>query len=285
MENLSNNNYFLIGLPTSGKSTFIAALWHLIESEEIDKSLKITSLPKDSEYLSNLRRAWLACNHLERTKVNSTYKISLNVIWENGTAELNFPDVSGEMYNLQFEQRKIDLEYYNQINNSNGIILFLNPSEIFEPISIFEGNLLLPSDTTQPEEDKPVEWTHKFAPTQVILVDLLQIIRANSKKKLKLAIILSAWDVVINSADLTLRTKSPDDWLKDKCPLLYQYLIKNDSFQPIRIFGISAQGGNYTSDLERLKEQNIPSERIIVRSNGITSSDLSLPIKWLLENE
>ena len=47
--------YTIIGMPSSGKTTFLAALWHLITSGELDPSLTLERLEGDYYYL-NLSR-------------------------------------------------------------------------------------------------------------------------------------------------------------------------------------------------------------------------------------
>lgn len=286
IDNGVKNNCVLIGLPKSGKSTFIAALWHIVESEEIDNSLKIVSLPEDREYLSNLRKSWLCCTPIERTLVDFKHKITLNIFDKNDKiTEFIFPDVSGEMYNNQFEHRKIDTEYFNLIKSADGIILFINPYELKEPISITEGNSLLPEESVPSVENIAKPWEYKDAPTQVVLVDLLQMIKSNINKQIRLAVILSAWDILLNSYDQDLRKISPHEWIEKKCPLLHQFLITNNTSFKFKFFGVSAQGGSYASDIPKLQGHANPSDRIVVLFDGEKSNDLSIPIKWLLNDE
>jgi hypothetical protein len=72
-------------------------------------------------------------------------------------------------------------------------------------------------------------------------------------------------------------------------PLLDQFL--KHGLNPVwetRIYGVSAQGGDYDddkttlADAERLRDIDVPSERISVFYAGDKSNDLTDPLQWLL---
>lgn len=273
------NSCILIGLPHSGKSTFIAALWHIIENNELDCSLTITGLPEDREYLNDLRDSWLSCKVIERNKGEYKHHILLNVKDKNSQkiTEFIFPDVSGEMYENQFEYRKYDYEFLEMIDNSDGIILFINPQDLREPILISDINVHFENESS--ETETPKNWNHKLAPTQVVLVDLLQMIAYNTSRSMKLAVIISAWDLVNGN-----NTIKPSKWIAKSLPLLFQFLNANDTIFTTNYYGISAQGGDYSNDISKLLLIS-PLERILVQTESDKSKDISLPIKWLLDNE
>lgn len=280
MKEIGKTNCILMGLPHSGKSTFIGALWHIVESGELDDSLKISTLPKDREYLNELRDSWLSCRDIERTKSEHKHQISLNIMSKTPSKEIEFvfPDVAGEMYENQFESRKLDLFFFKLIESTKGIILFINPQDIREPILISEIDQCLGEELLANESNSSKSWNHDDTPTQVVLVDLLQMIIFNTKQKIKIAVVISAWDLV------TEKNKEPVKWIESNLPLLSQFLRSNDSKIEFGTWGISAQGGKYSVD--KINLLNIaPSQRVIVQTTNGTSCDITLPIKWLLEDE
>lgn len=284
MNNMKTNNesnYVLIGLPHSGKSTFIAALWHIVESKELEGTLTIKGLPDDRTYLNKLRDTWLSFKDFERTKVEYKHHITLTVTNQSDDyiSKLKFPDVSGEMYKIQFENRKLDLEYVNMIQTAKGIILFINPDHIIVPQLISSIDACIGNETNSNNTDIIKNWEYKFAPTQVVLVDLLQMIVQIITNPIKVAVVVSAWDVIKNTCDT-----NPLKWIEDNLPLLFQYLNSNESLLKYFYFGISAQGGNYSEQITELQSKS-PSERIIVQTENETSNDITLPIKWLLNDE
>ena len=65
--NRQDNKQFMIGLPGAGKTTFLAALWHVIESSEIEGQLVLAKLVDgDNTYLNNIRDSWADAKALER---------------------------------------------------------------------------------------------------------------------------------------------------------------------------------------------------------------------------
>lgn len=249
----TENNYVLIGLPHSGKSTFIAALWHIFESEDLEDSLIIKGLPEDSEYLNKLRDTWLSYKDFERTKVENKHHITLTVTRQSDDviSELRFPDVSGEMYMIQFENRKLDFEYLKMIQTASGIILFINPDDVIEPQLISNVNTCIGNPESSKNVDEVKNWEFNDAPTQVILIDLLQMILENIVKPIKVAVVVSAWDVIIN-----VQNSNPSNWVESSLPLLFQFLKANDSQLKHTFFGISAQGGNYSEQTSEFQTKS-----------------------------
>src|SRR6185369_7165301 len=116
-ENSNSTSCLTIGLPKSGKTTFIAALWHVVDSKELEDSLQIKSLPEDRTYLHDIRSKWIACKDLERTTLDGAKDISLDITDVATGKEFifHFPDLSGEMFELNFESRKLDNAYANKL--------------------------------------------------------------------------------------------------------------------------------------------------------------------------
>ena len=90
----------IIGMPSSGKSTFIAALRHLLVAEEVETALKLTGLSDDESHVNALETEWLACRELERTKPASEGWVEFRVCNRTTGAEavLSVPDLRGETF-------------------------------------------------------------------------------------------------------------------------------------------------------------------------------------------
>ncbi len=281
-----NNEFIFIGLPQSGKSTFIAALWHVVESGEIGDSITITTLPNDRYYLNELRNTWLKCEPIERTKTDSIHEILLNVVdnSRNEKFSFSFPDVSGEMYAIQFESRQISAEFAQKLNSINGILVFINPDNIKKPILISDAAPLMEGmNEGEVYDDTYRPWNHKSdTPTQVVLVDLLQILGNYVTSKLKIVVIVSAWDVVFQSVDEEYKKLTPIEWIERELPLFFQFLKTNENIFDCTFFGVSAQGADYEVDKSKLVQFDKPSKRIIVRHNDEETNDITQPIKWLI---
>lgn len=55
-----------MGLPGAGKTTFLAALWHTINSNSFAASLKLDKID-NGQYLAQLSQKWVDAEPLDRT--------------------------------------------------------------------------------------------------------------------------------------------------------------------------------------------------------------------------
>ena len=125
----------------------------------------------------------------------------------------------------------------------------------------------------------------KQAPSQVKLVEVLQFIAEQCirQQPIPVAIIVSAWDIVEEMPKI-LGDEKPSEYFAKRVPLLYQYLTANPEHFTTQVFGVSAQGGDLEQHRERLQKVEKQSCRIRVRQGDKVTSDITLPIKWLMEN-
>jgi len=115
-------------------------------------------------------------------------------------------------------------------------------------------------------------------PEEAQVVEFLQCInrRPLLARRRRIAVIVSAWDVVENGG------QSPDQWFYDNRPMLSQYLKFNSDLWDLRIYGVSAQGGNLPRDKVALQEIIKPTHRIKIEGHHARPHDLSAPIGWLM---
>jgi hypothetical protein len=264
----------IIGMPGSGKTTFLAALWHLITSAELDPALLLDRLEGDAHYLNTIVEVWQRCERLPRTSraEQNAIVLYLKDIETGGPITLNFTDLSGETFHTQFATRFCTSKYLAGLNGEGGILLFVNADRPLQAVTIMDAKDLLGDG---PAEEQGVEWSPDFVSEQAQLVDLLQCLKREpfTDRTRRLAVIVSAWDVVTNYA-------SPEAWLQREMPLLAQFLNTNlDSFVT-QLYGVSAQGGNVESEKTELLGQ-IPSKRIRCVTPTSDSPDITLPLRWL----
>ena len=148
--------HFIMGLPDAGKTTFLAALWHVVESKEIDTALVLDSFHGDQGYLHAIRAAWADCNEIERTKVAHEQYVSMRLREHDNTAvtELVIPDLSGESFRGQWRDRQMDSKYADLLTQSSGGLLFVHPKRVHTETLIPEVNQMLARMT---KGDKKVE--------------------------------------------------------------------------------------------------------------------------------
>ena len=72
--------------------------------------------------------------------------------------------------------------------------------------------------------------------------------------------------------------------LKKELPLLAQYIECKFDYENVKVFGVSAQGGDLTNidSKKHLLHKDCPSKRVMVRQGDNKSSDLTLILSWLL---
>ena len=185
----------------------------------------------------------------------------------------------GERFNGQFEFRQWEDDFESVIDDSSGLLLFVDPRDVMnKPRLLFHENQYYRMfGDEKPKSDKPLtEWTEKLAPSQVKLVDFLQMLDYHKQKSIRrIAILVSCWDVVKNETN-------PENWAKIHVPLLYQYLKANDKLFEVKFFGISSQGGSYELDKSKLQQME-PLDRIKVTDGLSNSNNILSPILWLTD--
>jgi len=278
---MSQRRILLCGLPASGKTTFIAALWYLLSNDEISTALSLGALPEKRDYLNKLSRKWSRVIQVDRTPTDDYQEISMLLNSETSRVTLNVPDMSGETWRSLWSMRSCSEHAAQWAQNSSGIMLFLHSDKIIPTIDIESNNAMIKAMGDQPEDGAFVPWSPDSTPTQVVLVDLLQSLTlpplGNNTRRL--VVIISAWDKAKDAG------QTPAEYLCYQLPLLHQFLQSSGCFSKIKVYGISAQGGDFESkeDLQKLKNEDTPSKRIQVVDGSDTTHDLTLPIQWLMK--
>jgi double-GTPase-like protein len=273
----------MLGLRGSGKTTYLAALWHYLESAELQGGLSVPQLQPDRDYLNKLRNSWLALWAVGRTSSRAPSEISL-CLQDRATErniEISLPDISGELFRLQWANRKAPSAYIEHAKGCTGAFLFIHPKEIKRTHTIRP-----PVDSGERigEEDlrriAPAEhWSSEQSGTQVQLVDILQLLLRlrESDQPVKVAVIVSAWDLVRGRV-------SPAEWLDNRMPLLSQFLLANRNRFGSEVFAVSAQGGDLVTDRARLLGASVPSTRChAMRGLSLDSVSIAAPLGFLLD--
>lgn len=274
----------LMGLRGSGKTSYLAALWHSLEAAELVQDFSIPALQSDREYLNEIRNNWLSFKPVGRTSMRSTNHVSLQLYDKHTDRqfELSLPDLSGESYRLQWATRRATNTYAALAPEVDGILLFIHPFDMTQthpltPISedVAEDTLpIVNLQTIQPSKN----WDPTKTATQVQLVDILQLfIRLRGTgRPLKVSLIISAWDTIKSPI-------TPDDWFERKMPLIAQYLRANRDWLSSEVFGVSAQGGDLVEDRKQLESVALTSARCTVLRGGDRNPvPLSTPLQFVL---
>jgi len=297
-----NVSISIIGLPGSGKTTFLAALWALVNELRIAKALRFASIgDNDLSYLRKIVTVWRRATEQARTRITGLSAVRMNLKDEVGNVvQIAMPDAPGEDFRAMWEDRELGRVLGESLADGN-IMLLVNGNKVRAPAWVTERAAQRRTTLKRDGETPPRDWHPSLAPTQVQLVDLLQMIShppVGSAGR-KVAVMISAWDKA-EGERLT-----PDIFLERKLPLLAQYLASGRDGWTSRVYGVSAQGGDYdpneenaerigggvparkkravkSRDADRLREMDIPADRIRLVSGDKESNDLTEPLQWLM---
>ncbi len=282
----------VVGLPQTGKTTFLAALWEVVNSGEVPSALRLERLEGDQHHLNEIRSLWADCNELARTRVAGECMVSMTLRHPatGHLSSLHFPDIDGESFQRQWNERVWPVAYETLVCQATGALLFVHPARVSEAPLILDAERLmkplLPSDANGPEVAAPshaeavvhtLPPEPSYAPTQVQLIELIQFIQhaRPHASPFRLCVLISAWDVVQR-----LEHTSPEAWLGKRLPMLHQFLIANSDLLPFEVYGVSAQGDDLRNAAD-LRKQLRSSDRILVIHGEETSHDITAPLQWL----
>jgi hypothetical protein len=275
---LSTPSILVVGRPESGKSTFLAALFHALRQIPA-AGLKLDALPLDASYLNTLVGNWEQFKTVDRTTTSVQEIIPIKLIDENGEQfELQYPDLSGEEFDDQWIRRTCNRSLADSIQRASGLILFIGPN-IKEPITI--KDIFGEEELGQEGNDvAPLKFDPLEAPDDVVIVDLLQIFRLfGPKVPIRTSVVFSAWDIVDKYGHTS---PLPSDWCSNKLPLLTQFLRCNSSTFDVKLFGVSAIGGDLVEDRQTLLQFTKHSDRIfVVEEDGSRHNDIRSPLNWV----
>lgn len=277
--------HLIAGLPRSGKTTFLAAFWHLMNAGEVSTKLELDRLTGEQEYLNTIAESWRRCEEVLHTSLqNEKESLSIHVRnpSTNHKATLVFPDLSGESFKSQVELRKCRQSYLDACDASGGLLLFVTADRAHDHLSVLDVISMTEGDEASPKEDaeQVAEWSPAFIPEQVRLVELLQFLQRPpfKRRRRRLALIVSAWDAQPNPK------LTPEKWVRRELPLLHQFLRTNKESFEFQIYGVSAQGGSVRSaEVRGRLLRQTSSERIKCVGPNTSLHDLTSPVLWLME--
>lgn len=287
MDTQPHRSVVAIGLPSSGKTTYLAALWHLICDHGLATKLSFHSLRSgDTKYLNAITKRWLNAKVQERTFISGSRLVSINLKDQiNSPLLLTFPDIAGETFSHIWEERECDSKEAEYLLNG-GVLLFIHADNIKPPKWVVIETATAEKLGIEIFDNGSIPWHPKYAPTQVKIVSLLSTLREEplDSGPRRMAVMLSAWDKVRDEG------LSPEKFVEEKLPLLHQYLRQDAGKWEWRAYGVSAQGGDYdkpdaqniTEEAGKLLALDHPSMRIQLVYGKTQSHDLTVPLEWLI---
>lgn len=129
------------GFRETGKTTFLVALWHTVTNDEVPGALSLeTFYEGDREYITQRHSEWLAYEAVKRTLVDhdTPIQMTLREPKQGRLLQLGLPDLSGETFKVQYEERRASPVLVHAIRGATGVALFINPQTVSDPTRIRE---------------------------------------------------------------------------------------------------------------------------------------------------
>lgn len=276
----------IAGLPGSGKSTYIGALWYCLMHPENIEGIKLVAdkmnLADDLTVLNRLSDAYKNMKLIDRnySDQNETVQINLKVADSDTKIQVEVPDFLGENFRDLVELKESEL-VSEWLKDTDTLVYFMN--EITPPE--FE-------DDHGPEDDEkpmPAKKIPKFSIKTISAVAMnIMVLKCllNKKSFKKVVIVLSWWDM---NTDNGVVPNNPQKYLKDYSPALFNFIQHH--IPNFEIIGLSAQGleypkedqGNYEATQKEIKAKTREGKRSFVEIGDEIVHDLSLPLYLLIK--
>lgn len=277
-------NIIFVGGPRSGKSNYLFRTWIAIEREK--GRITKNGLPPDLEYLHDGASILLDGKFAPHTS-KDTRQICEIPIAQRGhpdsTSTLYVPDATGELWLDLYTKREWPLQWDALVTKSCGFILFIcvdSPHNVpaldWVTCERFYGSDVLPKPTG--------------VPTQVLLVEWLQILRSVTERKIgygympRLSLVITAWDRI----PIGRQQENPQEYLETEFPLLAQFVRAGEHGFNAKVFGLSIVGGDLDLDPEfhekylRADPSSLGYAVSGMQSGIVRHADVLVPIYWAL---
>lgn len=280
--------YYMVGMPSSGKTTYLASLCRLVSEADIETLLHmdVLEVPEGMEHIEKQIQNLLACKEVDRTLNKTQYRVQFPLTDDKGKRlDLILPDSSGEVFRDFVRDRRILKSIADKLKDAEEILFFINTNTMVKPeyLGVQEKSamkMLEERKKTDLERHDDLSIQNivrrKDEKTnQAEVVDLLQCILFIKEEKARIKFIISAWDKV--EKEFVQERLLPKDYLQIELPLLYQYLKSNIDKVEYQIWGVSAQGGDFSDKKEKIKlQEGNPSRFIkVIDHEGNESQDLT----------
>lgn len=268
-----------MGLPESGKTTFLAAFGYtLLFTEKKDISLESCN---SLDYLTDIAQRWANCEKMGHNAVEDVKETRLKIREKSGEVyDLVLPDRDGEYFWAKRRDAGREKEFHSALHDSEAILFFMNPGgyspePMFgEVVSKFVGEDAGNSDQSK-DEQKGITDGKQEDYELGIQAEHIALIGSMLDAKifdLKIKIIVSAWDLFMD--DPTINT--PEDAIKKHFPMIWQKLWSYADQIEVEYWGLSAQGGDWeSSEVEKLRDKKPEDRVIVVNADGAQIGDIT----------
>lgn len=275
----------IVGGPDAGKTNFFGRLW--LATEDGRSALSRNGLPDDLTYLTDVIESILQGKYAPRTSTDQPETIGIPFKSSKNSDQigiLEIPDFRGESWLTVYRHREWPTSWDAYLDGLCGCLLFLRvASTQIQPALDWVTIEAIFREKVQIAAPREI-------PTQVLLVDWLQMIdsciefNAISRGKIRLGIVITAWDRVPNEQ----HDADPREWLRSNFPMFDQYLGTCGDKYEIAVFGVSAFGGDLNDEVGYAQEflatgpQQCGYTVYMNGTNFTKQVDVTIPVAWSL---
>lgn len=288
MKHVGDRTCFLIGMPSSGKTTYLVSLANMLIMGEHETLLSLKNC--DSlEGMENIQKEIENFNQFQpvgRTLGTAGGWVKIPLLDSQGEKTwLRIPDLSGEVFRDLVKERRLKKDIVSQLRAADMLLFFLNidtitPSGRIPPgeesaIAIIEKDYEKDVVESGKARSAETDVEKKRQVTQTDVVELLQCVLHLIKNRIKVKFVVSAWDSIEKQL-------APEDQIPEKCiekflPLLFQFLHTNFDRIDGQVWGVSAQGFDFTNqeELEKQILDDIGNHARVITPDGEEIHDLT----------
>lgn len=289
-------NILVIGANDTGKTHFVGQLFGRLRQG--GASLRLRSAPSNLSALEEVLERLNEGRTASHTSSDIYHEIDLPLATEAGSEfNLLFPDYGGEQIKNLVTERATTSDWAMRLRQSEGWLFFIRLSLVNKPEDLWSrppGNMLdAPHSTKKSEEKEQNDGAKPEKPlSAATFVELLQALLSFSGRGIitkrrapVLAIVLSCWDEVEKTEAAAVESAVPPlEVLRQKLPLLAEFVTANWKEDSLLVYGLSALGKplrDNVSDEEYL-DRGPESFGYVITPGGELAKDLTIPLTDLL---
>lgn len=285
---MENRTCFMIGMPSSGKTTYLVSLTNMLMFGEQKTllTLKNCDIPEGLENIQDEIENFNKFRPVGRTLRSAGSWIELPLSDRRGDkVQLRIPDLSGEIFLDLVLERRLKKDIATHLREADALLFFLNINTMTKDqlipvngetaIGIIERGYedsVLESAKALPGENG-MQVGHQV--TQSDLVELFQCVHYLANKRIRVKLIISAWDSI--EKQLKPEHQTPEKYMEKSLPLLSQFLSSNPDRIDCEIWGVSAQGFDFSNqeELEKCLMDDIGNHARVITPEGQETHDLT----------
>ncbi len=285
MDNANENSVLIIGGPNAGKTHFGGQLYGRLISRKFNYKISPNNLPADLTIFEEVINKLAEGKRAGHTEASANRNIELKIDDESGNnIVFTFPDYAGEQVNFIVDHRRINTVWKQYIEKSSSWLLFVRLDDLKPVEDIINKGIPDPKELIKRNATPPpvkISDAAHFIELLQMLLYMKGIPSLNKINKPHLTIVLSCWDIQ-KFPDNTL----PFDVLKERLPLLYDFVKNTWLEKSLAIIGLSSTEKTLTDEADEDYIDLTPIKfGYIINPNGIKEEDLTLSIKTFIGRE